>query len=61
MTDADPRPTEHGVDAACYANGPAGLCPYFCCMCGWNTKDRFPHTWEEAGELFDEHLRPAHD
>lgn len=44
---------EHGLDHACYANGPYGLRPYLMCLCGWDVND---NSWESVGQAFDAHL-----
>lgn len=50
-----PAADEHGVEVACYTNGPEGYQPVFRCICGFGT-DYDNGSWEVAGEEFDRHL-----
>ena len=53
-TETDQR-GEHGVEEACYTNGPDGYQPVFRCLCGFGT-GYWCGSWQAAGEEFDEHL-----
>lgn len=54
MSDTEkPQEKEHGVDHACYLNGPYGFRPYIQCLCGWGQSE---DTWEDLGRMFDLHL-----
>ena len=44
----------HGIELACYHNGPGGYLPVIECVCGFRT-DRCAN-WQEAGAEFDAHL-----
>lgn len=52
---------EHGPYIVCYVGGPGEpyYKPHIQCLCRWHTENGGPHTWEEAGAEFDEHLAGA--
>lgn len=45
---------EHGIEEACYSNGPYGFRPRITCECGWTTTG---DNWAQVGEDFDDHLK----
>jgi len=56
-----PEVVEHGPYIVCYVGGPGEpyYKPHIQCLCRWHTENGGPHTWEEAGAEFDEHLAGA--
>lgn len=56
MSDPSEKEVEHGIASACYSGGPGE--PYYqpmlSCPCGFTTGRC--ESWQEAGELLDEHL-----
>lgn len=57
-TSPDLDKVEHGIEGACYSNGPSGYLPMMDCICGFGT-GYGNLTWAEAGAEFDEHLGAA--
>ena len=49
---------EHGIELACYSNGPYGFQPRMECTCGFSTS-RSCDNWAEAGSEFDAHIYEA--
>lgn len=47
--------TQHGIAGAYYSSNGEQYQPAMECMCGWSTGRQF--NWEDAGVMFDEHLK----